>query len=130
MSILVNGSIYCPCTNVSWSTTNVTTNLAEIVANLTLDPSVLSKTTRRYTSAPDDRTSSAAMGSFGIAIIVVFLGSIVLSDVPNLLSGLKQMRRNCVYFKKKLSHERSSRCSVGTLSNTAETTLTVSSDGE
>ncbi|KAH3888660.1 hypothetical protein DPMN_012699 [Dreissena polymorpha] len=87
MSILVNGSIYCPCTNASWSTENITTNLAEIVENLTLDPSTLSKTTRRYTVAPDDRTSSAAMGSFAIAIIVVLIGSIVLSDVPNLLSG-------------------------------------------
>ena len=116
--LLINGQTYCPCFNVTVLKTNETVDIDRIVAELTVDKKQLSAYTRKFTSAEDNRPSAQTLGSLGVIVIVIAVGSIIYLDSASLLQELGRLRHNYKYLKRKLSKRISK---VNILENTGTT---------
>ncbi|XP_046563390.1 uncharacterized protein LOC124272269 [Haliotis rubra] len=86
----------CICGNVTSNPTpeQLEEILEETKEKLTVPTKNLSATIRKKTSAADDRPSSQTMGYFGITMITVTLGGLVLLDCTSMLRDLKIMMYN------------------------------------
>ncbi|WAR17274.1 hypothetical protein MAR_031868 [Mya arenaria] len=70
----------CPCGWLSGPANYTAEELEEVI--------------RKLTSAPDDRTSSAVIGSAGLAFLIVSLVLVLLLDVSTLAAHFRQLRDN------------------------------------
>lgn len=61
--------------------------IAELKSILTVDKTKTSSFIRKHTSAKDDRPSSQVIGAVGSVFIIFTLGSVVLSDVINVIQS-------------------------------------------
>ncbi|WAR11914.1 hypothetical protein MAR_026094 [Mya arenaria] len=106
LSVSVNGTLYWPC-NVSYApaaphnTAIEHQSFNEMIAEMTFDPKTLSKNTRRYISAPDDRTSSVIIGTFAMAVIFSVVSFILLLDSSRLVTWIAKMTPKCRKLKMK-----------------------------
>ncbi|XP_052078446.1 uncharacterized protein LOC127716314 [Mytilus californianus] len=76
------------------NSTEILEMIEDIKKNLYIDKQQLSSTKRKLQSAEDPRTSSKSIGLFGVAILTSVLLTIVLADVPRLLSFIKNASIN------------------------------------
>ena len=70
-------------------------SLQDILEDLTIIPTNLSRTIRKLTSAEDHRPSAQAMGSAGIAMLVIPAVFIVLPDILTLIHAVVRKVRAC-----------------------------------
>ena len=96
-----------PCLCSTGAFTNLTTTeiVEQLVKNLTVDKADLSSERRKLTSAKDERNSSQTIGTVGVVIISVTVGSIFLLDAVRVVSFIlrhckrnnrRRMKRNAV----------------------------------
>ncbi|XP_052762126.1 uncharacterized protein LOC128204761 [Mya arenaria] len=88
----------CPCGWLSGPANYTAEELEEVVEaiqeKLRVNKEKLSSSIRKLTSAPDDRTSSAVIGSAGLAFLIVSLVLVLLLDVSTLAAHFRQLRDN------------------------------------
>ncbi|KAK7494650.1 hypothetical protein BaRGS_00014048, partial [Batillaria attramentaria] len=98
---------YCPCEEVELaanrSANAPSTEEEALLAGqmmqdqLKLDKANLSSSTRRKSSAPDDRPSAQGIGAVGVAVLVSVVASIVILDLSTLIADVKMAaRRLCL----------------------------------
>ncbi|XP_025115824.1 uncharacterized protein LOC112577093 isoform X2 [Pomacea canaliculata] len=83
----------CPC-DCRVSRHNATASKDDYMdrlADLAIETSNLSSTRRKLHSAPDSRASAKAIGYFGVALVTVIFGLLVIPDVVNVLFYLKHL---------------------------------------
>lgn len=105
---------YCPCEEVETapntsssapSTLEEAQQAAkELASTLLVDPHNLSSTTRRLTSAPDERPSAKGLGTVGVTVIIVVILCVVAMDIGVLTRDVRTAVR-------RLTGSSSPRCS-------------------
>ncbi|KAK6174431.1 hypothetical protein SNE40_017708 [Patella caerulea] len=90
-AIFFNGSSYCECfCRAVYQTADMAEFIAEVKAeikkNLTVATEQLTSTIRKKTSATDERPSAVYTGYIGIVLIILSLGSLILSDLISLIT--------------------------------------------
>lgn len=66
--------------------------IVEMKKNLTVPKKSLSSYIRAKTSAPDDRPSAQRIGSFGIAMLIASIFTIILMDIDRIMVVLNMIR--------------------------------------
>ncbi|XP_062586016.1 uncharacterized protein LOC134247700 [Saccostrea cucullata] len=84
-----NCSCICPTNSMNISDEMLNQKVADIRKKLTVNKTSLSSTTRKKTSAPDNRQTSVAMGTVGICVITMVITSLVVSDFGYILAWIK-----------------------------------------
>ena len=86
----------CLCGNVTAppSVKELLEIVEETKKKLTVVKTNLSATVRRKTSAPDPRPTSMTMGYFGVSMLTITFGGLVLLDCSSLVGDFKMMFYN------------------------------------
>lgn len=95
VDVVDNHICICRCSDIdSVTDKDLQIEIKKIKQELAVDTTKLSSTVRRLRSADDKRTSSRAIGSVAVAIVVTVPFLIFLFDLPVIIAHVTKSKRN------------------------------------